>query len=339
MEAELVAELPTGDWQYEPKWDGFRGVLENLGGGLRLWSRNGRPLLRYFPELEEVGKLLPPESALDGEIIIARNGRLEFDQLQMRLHPAESRIKRLSAEIPAEFVAFDILVWKGEPLHELPLAKRRRELERKAKRFRLSPAELDPKQAKRWLERLDQAGLDGVVAKRLEQPYLPGSREGVVKVKPYRTADCVIVGFRWSDKGKGRISTLLLGLYDDDGTLHHVGVCASFTAKFRGELAEELEPLRKNALESHPWQGWAEMSGEGRMPGAVSRWNAQKDLSWEPVRVERVIEVEFDQLQSQRFRRVARFQRWRPDKTPQQCTYAQLDVAIPLELREVFAPH
>src|SRR3954454_21710267 len=173
MEAELVEELPSGDWQYEPKWDGFRGVLENLGGGLRLWSRNGRPLLRYFPELEEVGKLLPPESALDGEIIIARNGRLEFDQLQMRLPPAESRIKRLSAEIPAEFVAFDILVGKAQPLHELPLAKRRRELERKAKRFRLSPADLDPKQAKRWLERLDHAGLARLVSDPLRPALHP----------------------------------------------------------------------------------------------------------------------------------------------------------------------
>ncbi|MET0260150.1 MAG: ATP-dependent DNA ligase, partial [Gaiellaceae bacterium] len=162
MEAETVEELPTGDWQYEPKWDGFRGVLENLGGGLRLWSRNGRPLLRYFPELEEVGAKLPPESALDGEIIVARKGRLEFDQLQMRLHPAESRIRRLSAEIPAEYVAFDLLLWKGEPVHEQPLEKRRRELERKAKAFRLSPAVRDPKQAARWLARLEQAGLDGV---------------------------------------------------------------------------------------------------------------------------------------------------------------------------------
>ena len=174
MEAELVTELPTGDWQYEPKWDGFRGVLENDGGELALWSRNERPLLRYFPELEEVGAKLPPESALDGEIIVARKGRLEFDQLQMRLHPAESRIRRLSAEIPAEYVAFDLLVWKGEPVHEQPLEKRRRELERKAKAFRLSPAVRDPKQAAKWLERLEQAGLDGVIAKRLGLPYLPG---------------------------------------------------------------------------------------------------------------------------------------------------------------------
>ena len=185
MEAELVDELPAGEWQYEPKWDGFRGVLENLGGGLRLWSRNGRPLLRYFPELEDVGAKLPPNSALDGEIIIARDGKLEFDQLQMRLHPAESRIKRLAAEIPSDYVAFDLLVWKGEAVHEQPLELRRRELERKAaKDFGLSPAVRDAKQAARWLDRLEQAGLDGVIAKRLGLPYLPGSRDGVVKVKP-----------------------------------------------------------------------------------------------------------------------------------------------------------
>ncbi len=313
MEAELVAELPTGDWQYEPKWDGFRGVLENLGGGLRLWSRNGRPLLRYFPELEEVGKLLPPESALDGEIIIARDGRLEFDQLQMRLHPAESRIKRLSAEIPAEFVAFDILVWKGEPLHELPLAKRRRELERKAKRFRLSPADRDEKQAKRWLERLDQAGLDGVVAKRLEQPYLPGSREGVVKVKPYRTADCVIVGFRWSDKGEGRISTLLLGLYGDDGELDFVGHCSGFPAHVRRELEEALPKL----------QGGGHLSDK-RIPGGQSRWSQGKELDWNPVKPRLVVEVRYDKLEGNRFRHGTKFLRFRPDKDPPECTWEQV---------------
>jgi ATP-dependent DNA ligase len=207
MEAELVTELPEGDWQYEPKWDGFRGVMENLKGELAVWSRNARPLLRYFPELREVGALLPPDSALDGEIVIERDGVLDFDAMQMRLHPAESRIRKLSAEIPAEFIAFDVLLWKGEPVHKLPLEKRRAKLERIGKRFRLSPKTRDPEQARDWLQRLEAAGLDGVVAKRLGVPYLPGSREGVVKVKPYRTADCVIVGFRWSEKAEGRIST------------------------------------------------------------------------------------------------------------------------------------
>jgi ATP-dependent DNA ligase len=313
MEAELVDELPTGDWQYEPKWDGFRGILENIGGGLRLWSRNGRPLLRYFPELEETGALLPEESALDGEIIIAKKGRLEFDLLQLRLHPAESRIRKLSAEIPAEFVAFDILLWKGEPLHKLPLQKRRRELERKAKRFRLSPAERDPKQAERWLERLDQAGLDGVVAKRLESPYLPGSREGVVKVKPHRTADCVIVGFRWSEKADGRISTLLLGLYGDDGELDFVGHCSGFPAPVRRQLEEELPKLKAPGHLS-----------DKRIPGGQSRWSRGKELDWNPVKPEIVCEVRYDKLEGNRFRHGTRFLRYRPDKDPAECTWEQV---------------
>jgi ATP-dependent DNA ligase len=313
MEAELVDELPSGDWQYEPKWDGFRGILENIGGGLRLWSRNGRPLLRYFPELEETGALLPHDSALDGEIIISRDGRLEFDALQLRLHPAESRIRKLSAEIPAEFVAFDILLWKAEPLHKLPLRKRRRELERKAKRFRLSPAERDPKVAKRWLERLDQAGLDGVVAKRLDSPYLPGSREGVVKVKPHRTADCVIVGFRWSEKTDGRISTLLLGLYDDAGGLDFVGHCSGFPAPVRRELETTLPKLREPGFLS-----------DKRIPGGQSRWSRGKELDWNPVKPEIVCEVRYDKLEGNRFRHGTRFLRYRPDKEPAECTWEQV---------------
>jgi ATP-dependent DNA ligase len=313
MEAELVEELPTGDWQYEPKWDGFRGVLENLGGGLRLWSRNGRPLLRYFPELEEVGAQLPAESALDGEIIISRDGRLEFDQLQLRLHPAESRIRRLAAEIPADYVAFDVLVWKGAPVHELPLEKRRRELERKAKRFRLSPVSREVAQAERWLDRLEQAGLDGVVAKRLGVPYLPGSREGVVKVKPYRTADCVIVGFRWSEKADGRISTLLLGLYADDGSLDFVGHCSGFPAPVRRELEATLPTMLEPGHLS-----------DKRIPGGQSRWSRGKELDWNPVRPELVCEVRYDKLEGNRFRHGTRFLRFRPDKDADQCTWDQV---------------
>jgi ATP-dependent DNA ligase len=313
MEAELVEELPAGEWQYEPKWDGFRGVLENLGGGLRLWSRNARPLLRYFPELEEVGALLPPESALDGEIIIARNGRLEFDQLQLRLHPAESRIRRLAAEIPAEYVAFDLLVWKGEALHQLPLEKRRRELELKAKRFRLSPVSREVTQAQRWLDRLEQAGLDGVVAKRLGLPYLPGSRDGVVKVKPYRTADCVIVGFRWSEKADGRISTLLLGLFADDGSLDFVGHCSGFPAPVRRELEAELPAMLEPGHLS-----------DRRIPGGQSRWSRGKELDWNPVRPELVCEVRYDKLEGNRFRHGTRFLRFRADKDAAQCTWEQV---------------
>jgi ATP-dependent DNA ligase len=313
MEAELVEELPTGGWQYEPKWDGFRGVLENLGGGLRLWSRNGRPLLRYFPELEEVGGLLPPESALDGEIIISRKGRLEFDQLQLRLHPAESRIRRLSAEIPADYVAFDVLVWKAAPVHELPLERRRKELERKAKGFRLSPVSRDPAQAERWLERLEVAGLDGVVAKRLELPYLPGSRDGVLKVKPYRTADCVIVGFRWSEKAEGRISTLLLGLFADGGALDFVGHCSGFPAPVRRELEARLPGMLEPGHLS-----------DKRIPGGQSRWSRGKELEWNPVRPELVCEVRYDKLEGNRFRHGTRFLRFRPDKDAAQCTWDQV---------------
>jgi ATP-dependent DNA ligase len=313
MEAELVEELPTGEWQYEPKWDGFRGVLENLGGGLRLWSRNGRPLLRYFPELEEVGAQLPAESALDGEVIISRKGRLEFDQLQLRLHPAESRIRRLAAEIPADYVAFDLLLWKGEAVHRLALEKRRRELEKKAKRFRLSPVSREVAQAERWLDRLEQAGLDGVVAKRLGSPYLPGSREGVVKVKPYRTADCVIVGFRWSEKADGRISTLLLGLYADDGSLDFVGHCSGFPAPVRRELESILpEMLEPGHL------------SDKRIPGGQSRWSRGRELDWNPVRPELVCEVRYDKLEGNRFRHGTRFLRFRPDKDPSQCTWDQV---------------
>ena len=307
-------ELPSPDgWQYEPKWDGFRGVLENLGGGLRLWSRNARPLLRYFPELEEVGALLPPDSALDGEIVIAQKGRLEFDALQMRLHPAESRIRKLAAEIPSDYIAFDVLVWKGEPLHKLPLEKRRRELERKAKRFRLSPVSRERRQAEKWLDRLAQAGLDGVVAKRLALPYLPGSRDGVVKVKPYKTADCVIVGFRWSDKAEGRISTLLLGLYRKDGGLDFVGHCSGFPAHVRHELEAKLPKLRAPGS----------ISGE-RVPGGQSRWSRGKELDWNPVKPKLVCEVRYDKLERNRFRHGTRFLRFRPDKDPEQCTWDQV---------------
>jgi ATP-dependent DNA ligase len=313
MEAELVEELPRGDWHYEPKWDGFRGVLENDGGELALWSRNGRPLLRYFPELAPLGKLLPPHSALDGEIVIAQKGQLDFDAMQLRLHPAESRIRKLSAEIPAQFVAFDILLWRGKPLHELPLEKRRVELERKAKRFTLSPYSHEVEQAEKWLDRLEAAGLDGVVAKRLGLPYLPGSREGVVKVKKYKTADCVIVGFRYSEKAEGRISTLLLGLYNGKGELDFVGHTSGFPAAVRRELEEMLPTLREPGFIS-----------DNRVPGGQSRWSRGKELDWNPVRPELVCEVRFDKLERNRFRHGTRFLRFRPDKDPQQCTWREV---------------
>src|SRR6516225_8587168 len=239
MEAELVRELPEGDgWAYEPKWDGFRGVLENLEGELHLWSRNGRPLLRYFPELRPLGDLLPARSALDGEVVIVRDGALDFDAMQTRLHPAESRIRRLSAEIPASYVVFDLLVWAGEPVWKRPLEERRAELERVGSGFRLSPSTGELAEARRWLDRFESLGLDGVVAKRLGVPYLPGSREGVVKVKEHKTADCVVLGIRWKSS-REEIATLLLGLYRDDGGLDYVGTC-TVAARTRADVAAKV---------------------------------------------------------------------------------------------------
>jgi ATP-dependent DNA ligase len=314
MEAELVEELPDADgWQYEPKWDGFRGVLENLSGELALWSRNARPLLRYFPELGALADLLPPRSALDGEIVIVQDGRLDFDAMQMRLHPAESRIRKLSAEIPAEFVAFDLLLWGGEPIHKRPLEERRGELERVAKAFRLSPVSGDRGQASEWLQRLEAAGLDGVIAKRLGLPYLPGSRDGVVKVKPHRTADCVIVGFRWSEKAEDRISTVLLGLYDNRGELDFVGHASGFPAAMRRQIHELLPPLQEPGHIS-----------ARRVPGGQSRWSRGKELDWNPVRPELVCEVRYDKLERNRFRHGTRFLRFRPDKDPQDCTWREV---------------
>jgi ATP-dependent DNA ligase len=330
MEAELVDELPRGDWQYEPKWDGFRGVLENDGGELALWSRNGRPLLRYFPELAPLGDLLPPGSALDGEVVIERDGRLDFDAMQLRLHPAESRVRRLAAEIPAQLVVFDILLWEGEPLHRLPFEQRRRELEARAAGFRSSPCTRDPDLAHEWLLGLEAAGLDGVVAKRLELPYLPGSRDGVVKVKHHRTADCVIVGFRWSDKVEGQISTLLLGLYNDDGALDFVGHASGFPAAVRRELHDRLPPLvEPGHISDH------------RVPGGQSRWSRGKELSWVPVRPEVTCEVRYDKLEQNRFRHGTRFLRFRHDKEPRQCTWREVrpprrpdDLTVPALLEQ-----
>jgi ATP-dependent DNA ligase len=307
MEAELVAELPrTGPWQFEPKWDGFRGVLENDDGELALWSRKGRPLLRYFPELRPLGELLPPHSALDGEIVIARGGQLDFDAMQTRLHPAESRINKLSAEIPAQFIAFDILLWDGEELHRLPLEERRAELERRASGFRLSPYTRDADAAQKWLETLEAAGLDGVICKRLDLAYLPGSREAVLKVKPHRTADCVVVGLRW--KSPGRIATLLLGLYRDDGEVDYVGSCA-VGAKRHDEIAARVLPL----LEDAPERRFSE----------PNRWGTG-ELEEAAVRQELVVEVRFDKLEKHRFRHGTRLIRFRDDKDPKDCTWREV---------------
>jgi ATP-dependent DNA ligase len=308
MEAELVRELPDGDgWQYEPKWDGFRGLLENGTGELKLWSRNARPLLRYFPELEPLAKLLPPRSAVDGEIVIERDGVLDFDSMQMRLHPAESRVRKLSAEIPARFVAFDVLVWKGEEVWPEPLSKRRAKLERSARRFGLSPATRDREEALGWLDRFEALGLDGVVAKRLDLPYLPGAREGVVKVKPEKTADCVVVGVRWKSK-PDRIATLLLGLYRRDGELDYVGSAAVAPARHE-DVAHRVLPL----LEDAPERRFSE----------PNRWGGG-ELEESPVRPELVVEVRYDKVQSNRFRHGTKLLRFRDDKEPGQCTWREL---------------
>jgi ATP-dependent DNA ligase len=308
MEAELVDTLPTeGQWQYEPKWDGFRGILENVDGKLNVWSRNARPLLRYFPELGGLSERLPPASAVDGEIVVQRGGSLDFDALQMRLHPAESRVRKLSAEIPAEFVAFDVLLWKGKDLHKLPLEKRRAEVEKLP--FAISPASRDRKQAEKWLDRLDVAGFDGVIAKRLGLPYMPGSREAVLKVKVRKTADAVVMGVTWSEKG-GRFASLLLGLYDDEGELRHVGAASAAARGRRDEIEERVKPL---------------LGGEPRRQprGAPSRWR-KVELEWSPVKPELVVEIKYDKWQGQRFRHGTRFLRFRPDKDPQDCTFEQV---------------
>ena len=299
--------LPEGEgWQYEPKWDGFRGVLENLSPELALWSRNERPLLRYFPELRPLGDLLPPRSALDGEIVIARGGALDFDAMQMRLHPAESRIRRLSAEIPADYVVFDVLLWDGEPVWELPLAERRARVEA-LEGFRLSPATRELDDARAWLDRFEALGLDGVIAKRVDLPYLPGSREAVVKVKEHRTADCVVVGVRW--KGESRQpATLLLGLYRDDGGLDYVGSCA-VAAGSRADVAARIEPLLADAPE--------------RRFSEPNRWGSG-ELEEAALRPELVVEVRYDKVQGSRFRHGTKLLRWRDDKAPADCTWREL---------------
>ena len=308
MEAELVRELPPGDgWAYEPKWDGFRGVLENLGGELRLWSRNGRPLLRYFPELAALADVLPAGSALDGEIVIERDGALDFDAMQTRLHPAESRIRKLSVEIPARLIAFDLLLWQGAEIWKRPFAERRQVLQRDAAAFALSPSTTDPAAAIAWLGELESLGLDGVVAKRLDRPVEPGARGAVVKVKPDRTADCVVVGLRWKSK-PDRIATLLLGLYRDDGGLDYVG-SAAVAATRHAAIAEQVLPL----LDAAPDRRFSE----------PNRWGGG-ELEEQALRPELVAEVRFDKVQGTRFRHGTKLIRFRPDKDPAACTWDEL---------------
>ena len=342
MLAKAVHEVPrTEGLLFEPKWDGFRCIVFRDGDEIELGSRNDRPLTRYFPELIDLLKAaLPERCVVDGEIVVVTEGGLAFDTLQNRLHPAASRVNRLAEETPASFVAFDLLALGDRDLTGEPFRERRRALEGifdgTFGRIHLTPMTDDPDVAEDWFTRFEGAGFDGVMAKPGAGPYLQDKR-AMWKVKHQRTADCVVAGFRWHKDGNG-VGSLLLGLFDDAGTLHHIGVASSFTAARRAELVDELAPLREGAVDDHPWGDWAKQQAheEARMPGGMNRWNAQKDMSWVPLRCELVAEVRYEHLQGDRFRNVARLVRFRPDRTPESCTYAQLEEVAPAELTEIF---
>lgn len=337
MLARAVHEVPRAPGLvYEPKWDGFRCVVFRDGDEIELGSRNDRPLTRYFPELVELLRdALPTRCVVDGEIIVVTGTGLDFDTLQLRLHPAASRVRKLAGETPASFVAFDLLALDDRDLTGAPFSERRALLEGvlggDLSRVHLTPLTSDPDVAADWFTRFEGAGFDGVMAKP-DVPYEQDKRV-MWKVKHERTADCVLAGFRMHKDGVG-VGSLLLGLFDDDGVLHHVGVASSFTAARRRELVDELEPLRANALDGHPWRDWAE--AQGRVPGAQSRWSVGKDLSWEPLRPERVAEVRYEHVAAGRFRHMSRLVRFRPDRTPESCTYAQLEAVAPAELATLF---
>ena len=343
MLAKIASALPQEPgFLFEPKWDGFRALVFRDADGVTIQSRDLKPLNRYFPELEKaLAGLLPRGCVLDGEIVVAGPRGLDFDALQQRIHPAPSRIARLAKETPAGFVAFDLLAAGGKSTMALPQHERRARLERLLGKPKpplyLTPVTRDPAEAAEWLARFEGAGLDGVIAKLADAPYQPGKR-AMLKIKHVRSADCVVAGFRWYKDRQDAIGSLLLGLYDEGGVLHHVGVTSAFTMDMRKQLADELAPLRTDALEGHPWREWADavVGDEQRMPGAQSRWSGGKDLSWEPLRPERVAEVKYDHLQGMRFRHAAVFLRWRPDKPPQDCRYDQLEVTAPFELARVF---
>jgi ATP-dependent DNA ligase len=348
MLAKRVGELPLGaTWIFEPKWDGFRALVFRDGDEILIQSRDGKSLNRYFPELlEPLRSQLPARCVLDGEIVVAKDDALDFDALQLRIHPAQLRVKLLSREIPASIVFFDLLSEGDRDLRGMAFEDRRSILESLlssvAPPIHLTPATRELSTAAEWFRRFEGAGLDGVVAKPVSGSYESNKRV-MLKVKHERDCDCVVAGFRWHKKGeRSAVGSLLLGLFDDSGALQHVGVCASFTEKKRRELVEFLGPYRKNALAAHPWKNWAEhapASGEAeqRMPGGQSRWSQGKDLSWEPLRPELVVEVAYDHMQGSRFRHTAQFRRWRTDKQPSDCTYDQLEVVAPQELARIFA--
>jgi ATP-dependent DNA ligase len=350
MLARLADEVPDTDgWLYEPKWDGFRAIVFRDGDETYIQSRDLKPLDRYFPELPPALRdNLPERCIVDGEIVIPGRDGLAFESLLLRIHPAASRVEMLARETPASFVAWDLLALGDDDLRARPQAERRALIETQLATAQppvhLTPATRDASVARDWFERFEGAGLDGVIAKPLDAAYQPGKR-AMFKIKHARTADCVVAGFRWHKNGPGtHVGSLLLGLFDDAGKLHHVGVTSSFSWPRRAELASELEPLRQNALDGHPWGEWAEWASAGsadasgtRMPGATSRWNRGKDLSWEPLRTELVCEVAYDHLQGDRFRHATTFRRWRPDKQPADCRYDQLEASVPFELARIFS--
>ena len=350
MLARLADELPdTPGYLYEPKWDGFRAIVFRAGDEVYIQSRDLRPLDRYFPELPPaLLQNLPDRCVVDGEIVIPGSGGLDFEALLLRIHPAASRVALLASQTPASFVAWDLLALADEDLRSRPQEERRSLVERELAAVRpplhLTPATRDPQLARDWFERFEGAGLDGVMAKPLAAPYQPGKR-AMLKIKHARTADCVVAGFRWHKNGQDtHVGSLLLGLFDDRGRLHHVGVTSSFSWPRRAELAAELAPLREGAMDGHPWGEWAEWASLGaadasgtRLPGATSRWNRGKNLSWEPLRPERVCEVAYDHLQGDRFRHATTFRRWRPDKRPEDCRYDQLETRPAYELAHIFA--
>ena len=347
MLAKRVDDIPAaGEFIFEPKWDGFRVLIFRDGDEILIQSRDTKPQNRYFPDMiEPLRAQLPERCVLDGELVIAREGRLDFDALQLRIHPAASRVKMLAGQMPASVVFFDLLCVADRDMRNEPFAVRRAELETVVGHAKppvhVTPATRDRSTARDWFHRFEGAGLDGVVAKSLDGSYQPDKRV-MLKIKHERDCDCVVAGFRWYKDAAGKeIGSLLLGLHNDEGALQHVGVCASFSKDKRRELLDFLAPYREDALVHHPWKSWAEMSADPtvaqRMPGAQSRWSQGKDLSWEPLRPELVVEVAYEHMQANRFRHMAQFRRWRMDKPPEQCTYAQLEVVPAEELKSIFA--
>jgi ATP-dependent DNA ligase len=343
MLAKLSSEVPEGDgWLFEPKWDGFRGLVFKSGDEVYIQSRDEKPLGRYFPELEvSLREHLPERCVLDGEVVIATGGRLDFEALLLRIHPAASRVKMLAEQSPSSYVAWDLLALGDEDLRQRPQAERRARLEEALAGVKppvhVTPATRDAAVARDWFARFEGAGLDGVMAKPDGIGYQPGKR-AMLKVKHQRTADCVVAGFRWYKGGKGTlVGSLLLGLYDASGVLHHVGIASSFKQTERAKLAELLAPMRDR--ENHPWKDWAEwqeQETEQRLPGATSRWNRGKDLSWEPIKIGLVAEVSYDHMQGTRFRHATHFKRWRPDKPPSECRYDQLEETAPFLIAQIF---